>query len=516
MIPPYKLHDTVLIINFGGQYAHLIARRVREACFYSEIVDYSSVDIALLKEIAPKAIVLSGGPLSVYSQNAPRTPKWIFDLGIPILGICYGFQLIAKMFNGVVSRGTGEFGRTVIRILERDPLLEGWNDEEVVWMSHNDYVEGLPKILKPLAISESGYISIFKHVNKPIYGVQFHPEVKHTPKGMILLKNFLTKIASMKPTWYIKDLVSRIIENIRSSVRDGKVLVAVSGGVDSTVTAVLIKKAIGNDRLVPVFIDNGLMRENEVGEVIKNLAKVGIKPIFIDAKNRFLSFLKGAIDCEEKRLRIGRIYADIFREIVSLDKEIKWLAQGTTYPDVIESGAVPGSDRIKSHHNVAGLPKTLGLKVIEPLKYLYKDEVRKLGLLLEIPKEIIYRHPFPGPGLAVRIIGEVTEEKLAIVRKASKIIEEELSRSGLYHSVWQAFAVVGDDTWVGVKGDRREVGRIVIVRIVESEDAMTADWARIPYEVLDRISRRIVNEVPGITMVTYSITTKPPSTIEPC
>ncbi len=516
MKPPYSTHDTVLIINLGGQYAHLIACRVRRLHVYSEIINYNNINRDLLKQIKPKAVILSGGPYSVYLKNSPKIPKWLLDVDIPILGICYGFQLIVTLLGGTVSSGKGEYGRTLITILEKDPLFDGWNKEEYVWMSHDDHVSVLPKQLKPLAISENGYIAAFKHVSKPIYGIQFHPEVRHTKKGLELLRNFLINIASIKPTWYTHNMVQEITRELRTRIKNGKVLATVSGGVDSTVATVLVKKAIGEHRLVPVFINNGLLRENEVKNVLNNLKKVGIKPLYINAEERFLSALKGIRNCEEKRLIIGKIYTEIFKEIISLDKDIKWLVQGTIYPDIIESGAVPGSARIKSHHNVAGLSKILGLNLIEPLKYFYKDEVREIGLELGIPREIIYKHPFPGPGLAVRIIGEVTKEKLYIVRKASKIIEEELVRNNLYHHVWQAFAVVGDDTWVGVKGDHRAVGRIVIVRIVESEDAMTADWVRIPYEILDRISRRITNEVPGVTMVAYSITTKPPSTIEPC
>ena len=516
MKKPYYVHDTVLVINLGGQYAHLIMRRVRELGIYSELLDYNELSKDIIEDIKPKAIILSGGPSSVYEPDAPTIPTWVFNFNIPILGICYGFQLISYLMGGKVSRGKGEYGRTKIRIVEKDPLFNGWSEEEIVWMSHNDQLGVLPKDLKLLAVSENGYIAAFRHREKPIYGVQFHPEVKHTIKGKVLLKNFLIDITGIKPSWRPTDFINDLIEYIRRTVKDKKVLVAVSGGVDSTVTAVLIRKAIGDDKLVPVFINTGLLRENEVNEVLRNLELLGIKPLVVDASEEFLNALKDVDDCEEKRRVISRIYAGILEEIMLKDKDIEWIAQGTTYPDIVESGAVRGSDRIKSHHNVAGLPRALRSKVIEPLKYFYKDEVRKIGLKLGIPEDIIYRHPFPGPGLGIRVIGRVTREKLSIVRRASKIVEEELLKAGLYHQVWQAFAVVGDDMWVGVKGDKRAIGRIVIVRIVESEDAMTADWARIPYEVLDRISRRITNEIPSVTMVAYSITTKPPSTIEPC
>ncbi len=514
---PYREHDTVLVINFGGQYTHLIARRIRELNVYSEIVHYFQLSKELLSEIKPKALILSGGPRSVYSENAPKIPMWLLDVGLPILGICYGHQLIASMLGGEVRRGKGEYGRVTIRIVKRDPLFREWGEQELVWMSHADYVAKLPPELEELAVSEdTGYIAAFRHRSKPIYGVQFHPEVVHTPRGKILLKNFVIDIAGCRPTWRIENLVDKLVEEVRRTVPDGdKVLCAVSGGIDSTVTALIVKKAVGN-RLVTVFVNHGLLREGEVEEVLSNLRKVGIEPMYIDASQRFLSKLVGVEDPEEKRRIIGEEFVRIFEEIADRDPTIKWLAQGTTYPDVIESGAVPGADRIKSHHNVGGLPRFTRFRIVEPIRYLYKDEVRKLGLALGVPEEIVWRHPFPGPGLAVRIIGAITEEKLEIVRKASKIVEDELRKANIYRKVWQAFAVVGNDKWVGVKGDARAEGYIVIVRIVESEDGMTADWARVPYEVLDRIARRITSEIPQVTMVTYAVTTKPPATIEPC
>ncbi len=514
---PYKEHDTIVIINFGGQYTHLISRRIRELNVYTEVIHHFQFNEDIINEVKPKAIILSGGPKSVYEENAPKIPYWVLDLNLPILGICYGHQLLAQMLGGIVKRGLGEYGRIKIKIIRRDIIFDGWNDEEDVWMSHGDYVAQAPKNSEVLAISKAtGYIAAFKVMDKPIYGVQFHPEVVHTTKGRLLLEKFVKHVAACKPTWNIADIASKIIKKVKETIPENeKVLCAVSGGVDSTVTALVLKKAIG-DRLVTVFVDHGLLREGEVDEVLRNLKSLGINPIFIDARERFLSRLRNVVDCEEKRRIIGEEFAKIFCEVTRNDPSIKWLAQGTTYPDVIESGAVPGADRIKSHHNVAGLPKWLNLKVIEPLKYLYKDEVRALALSLGVPWEIAYRHPFPGPGLAVRIIGEITEEKLEIARKAAKIVEEELRKAGLYYKVWQAFTVVGDDKWVGVKGDRRAVGYIVIVRIVESEDGMTADWSRIPYDVLEKISNRITSEIEKVTMVTYAITTKPPSTIEPC
>ncbi len=508
--------DKVLVINFGGQYAHLISRRIRELNVYTEVIPFSRFRKDLINE-SVKAIVLSGGPASVRCFNHDLMSKFkdLMELGKPLLGICFGHQLIAKLIGGTVEEGIGEFGRTEIEIIKDDPLFKGWGRKEIVWMSHKDYVSELPSTAEVLAISERGYVAAFKIRESKVYGVQFHPEVKHTPKGMELLLNFV-ELAGIKRNWKPEDYVSSLVSEIKDTVgSQDKALVAVSGGIDSTVTALLAKKALGN-RLIAVLVDHGLFREGEVEEVIRSLKRLGINPLVIDAKDRFLSKLWDVKDCELRRRIIGEEFARIFKEIANSDPSIKYFIQGTTYPDVIESGFEEGSDRIKSHHNVAALPNWLGLKVIEPLKHFYKDEVRKIGEVLGIPKEIIKRHPFPGPGLAVRVIGEFTPEKLEIVRRASKILEEELRRAGLYDEVWQAFAVVGDDKWVGVKGDSRVVGYVVTLRVVVSEDAMTADWARLPYELLDRVARRITSELSNVTMVTYAVTSKPPSTIEPC
>jgi len=510
--------DTVLVINFGGQYTHLIARRVRELSIYSEIVNYVEASQQLIEELKPRAVILSGGPSSIYAENAPKVGSWILELDIPVLGICYGHQLIASMIGGRVERGLGEYGKTEIEIVERDTIFNGWNIREFVWMSHNDYVAELPKnraVVLARSV-ETGYIAAFRLRDKPVYGVQFHPEVVHTPKGKKFLENFIISIAKAQQNWVLGNMIDMIVDELRNTIPPGeRVLCAVSGGVDSTATALLLKKAVG-DKLVTVFINHGLLREGEAEAVLNMLRSLGLNPIYIDASKEFLEALKGVRDCEEKRRIIGEFFAKIFKDIAENDKSIKWFAQGTTYPDVIESGFIPGADRIKSHHNVAGLPQWLGLKVIEPLKYLYKDEVRKIAVVLGIPESWVYRHPFPGPGLAVRLIGEVTEEKLRVVRRASKIVEEELAKAGFYRRIWQAFATVGEDRWVGVKGDKRTVGYIVIVRIVESEDGMTADWSKIPHEVLEKIASRIIREIPEVTMVTYAITSKPPSTIEPC
>lgn len=504
--------EKALVVNFGGQYAHLITRRVRERGIYAEVVQPEDVE-AVAEAPDVKAIILSGGPSSVYQEGAPDVSDKIFHLGKPILGICYGHQLIARKLGGVVMRGKGEYGRTLMRLLERDPVFDGWNAEEIVWMSHGDYVKEPPPGFVVLAVSENGYIAAMRKGH--IYGVQFHPEVSHTVKGGLLLENFLRKVARIASTWRPEEQIRRLVEDVRRKAAGGDVIVGVSGGIDSTVTALLVHMAVG-ERAHAIFVDHGLFREGEPQQVVSLLTSLGVKVQVVDARERFLKRLGGVSDCEEKRRIVGEIFAEVFAEAVSKIPNAKYLAQGTLYPDVVESGAVKGADRIKSHHNVGGLPTWFKLELVEPLREFYKDEVRRIAKALGLPEEVVHRHPFPGPGLAVRIIGPFTREKLEIVRKATKIVEEELERAGLLRKVWQAFATVGDDKWVGVKGDKRSVGYIVAVRIVESEDAMTADWARLPYDVLERISARITSEIPQVTMVTYAITTKPPSTIEPC
>ena len=504
--------EKAVVVNFGGQYAHLIARRVRELGVYAEVVaPEDAVEAAMREEV--RAIILSGGPRSVYEEGAPDLPNDVLSLGKPILGICYGHQLIAKKMGGTVSRGEGEYGKTLVKVLVSDVLFEGWGGEEVTWMSHGDYVSEAPPGFTVLAVSERGYIAAMRRGN--IYGVQFHPEVSHTAKGKVLLENFLRKVAGIRDVWRPEDQVERLVKEIRERATAGDIIIGVSGGVDSTVTAVLVYKAVG-ERAKAVFIDHGLFREGEPERVVELLKSIGLEVYYVDARERFLSKLEGVSDCEEKRRIVGETFAEVFTEALAKFPNAKYLAQGTLYPDVVESGAVKGADRIKSHHNVGGLPPWFKLELIEPLREFYKDEVRRLAKALGLPDEVVYRQPFPGPGLAVRIIGPFTREKLEVVRRASKIVEEELEKAGILRNVWQAFAVVGDDRWVGVKGDRRAVGYIVTVRVVESEDAMTADWAKIPHEVLERISSRITAEVPQVVMVTYAVTSKPPSTIEPC
>ncbi|MCF8885367.1 MAG: glutamine-hydrolyzing GMP synthase [Nitrososphaerota archaeon] len=510
-------YKKVLVVDFGGQYTHQIARRVRELKVYSEIISPEDFEKEL-KKMDIAGAILSGGPKSVLDEDLENVKKVLESTEKPVLGICYGHQLLAKAFGGLVEKNVvREYGRTRIKIVYRDKLLTDLPEEFWAWMSHWDTVTKPPKSWIVTSISESGAIASMTD-NHRIYSTQFHPEVTHTEHGLKILENFLRKICYVEPWWDPGDVVEKIVEDIRNMVGPGEnVVCAVSGGVDSTTTAVITHKAIG-DRLYCIFIDTGLMRKDEREEVVETLKHVGIKNlIVIDASKRFLEKLRRITDPEIKRRIIGEEFIRIFEEEALKIPNVKWLAQGTIYPDRIESGRVGAkSSLIKSHHNVGGLPDKMNLKLIEPLKDFYKDEVRMIARKLGLPKNIWTRHPFPGPGLAVRIIGEINEEKLRICREASAIIEEELKRAGLYEEVWQAFAVVGDDKWVGVMGDTRKEGYIVTVRIVQSIDGMTADWYKINYELLDKISRRIINEVENVTMVTYAVTSKPPSTIEPC
>ncbi|MEM4527905.1 MAG: glutamine-hydrolyzing GMP synthase [Desulfurococcaceae archaeon] len=513
--------STVLVVDYGGQYTHLIARRLRELGVYAEIIPYYR--IGELDLHAYSAIVLSGSHRHVRETDPHiygSVRKVVFETDKPVLGICFGHQLIASMLGGNVRSNCGEYGRTRIKILRENAIFSGWATEETVWMSHGDCVVELPENANTtvLAISENNYIAAFKAMvnNRPVYGVQFHPEVVHTPKGMVLFNN-LIEMFRIGRMWRSEYYLEYILDMLRKKASDGgKALVAVSGGVDSTVSAMLVKKVFG-DRLIAVFVDHGLFREGEPEEVVSQLRGVGLEPWVIDARERFLSRLENVVDCEERRVIIGEEFARIFSEIID-SENIRFFVQGTTYPDVVESGATKVADRIKSHHNVGGLPDWFRDKVeiIEPLRYLYKDEVRRLGSLLGLPEYFVKRHPFPGPGLAVRVIGRFTREKLEICRKASRIVEDVLKEHGYYDKVWQAFAVVGDDKWVGVKGDARKHGYVVSVRVVESVDGMTADYAKLPYDVLDEIARRILNTMDNVVMVTYAITSKPPSTIEPC
>ncbi|MEM0364711.1 MAG: glutamine-hydrolyzing GMP synthase [Candidatus Nitrosocaldus sp.] len=508
--------DKIVVLDFGSQYAHLICRRIREQGVYAELVPYN-IDAYTLAEMSPKGIIFSGGPASVYEDGAPFCDRRILSLGIPILGICYGHQMLVHMLGGVVKRAKREYGSAELIVDDGEDLFMGIKQRIRCWMSHGDAAESLPEGFSILAHTASSFAAAVADRARRIYGLQFHPEVAHTEHGSDILRNFAVRICNARQEWSMSNFIDTAVNDIKSKVKEGeRVLAAVSGGIDSTVTALLVHRAIG-DRLACIFINHGLLREGEEDEVLDMFNALGIKPIYIDASSRFLTRLKDVEDPEAKRLIIGEEFARVFEDAIREHGPFHWLAQGTLYPDVIESGVSVSREAatIKSHHNVAGLPKWLNLKVLEPLRQLYKDEVRQLARLLGVPEHMVKRHPFPGPGLAVRIIGKVSEEKLRICRRASKIVEEELARAGWYDKVWQAFAIVGDDRAVGVLGDGRVYGHIVSIRVVESVDAMTADWARLPYELLARISNRVTNEVEGVTWVTYAISSKPPATIEP-
>lgn len=509
----------ILVLNFGGQYSHLIARRIREFGVYSEILpcDVSLKEIGKLK---PDGIILSGGPASVYEHNSPSMERKVLGLGIPVLGICYGLQLIAKFVGGEVLAGKlKEFGKKELIIKKTGKLLKGLSKKEQVWMSHGDLVSKLPKDFEILASTDSCPIAAFENNGKKIYGIQFHAEVVHTLKGSQILKNFVFDICRAKRDWHISSVSKKLIKEIKKEVGKNSVIMGVSGGVDSTVAATLLHKSIGS-RLYCVFVDHGLIRKNEAEEVI-NFFEKKLKFrhfYFVDASGIFLEKLKGTTDPEEKRKIIGHTFIEVFEsKVMELEKGhrgIKFLGQGTIYPDRIES-AQPSkyASKIKSHHNIT-LPEKMKLKIIEPLKEFYKDEVRKLGMELKVPGDIINRHPFPGPGLAIRILGEVTEERLGILREADFIFIDELKKSKLYGKTWQAFAALLPVKTVGVMGDARTYEYVISLRAVTSADAMTADWAKLPSELLEKISNRIINEVRGVNRVLYDITQKPPGTIE--
>jgi len=511
-----KPHDAVLVLDFGGQYSHLIARRIRECEVYSELVPWNaSVDQMLARK--PKAVVLSGGPASVNDQNAPRCERAVFDTGLPVLGICYGLQLMVDLLGGKVKRpSVQEYGRTTVYFDDHSDLFRGLGKESTCWMSHADSADTLPDGFEGTAHSRHAKYAAIRHRELPLFGVQFHPEVAHTVGGKEIIRNFLFEIANCQPTWKMVPFAEEMIAEIRHKVGSERVLCAVSGGVDSTTTAALVNRAVG-DQLTCIFVNHGLLRKGEPEQVREILQRMNLKTVYIDASERFLRRLERVSDPEQKRKIIGEEFARVFTEVAEKHGKFQWLAQGTLYPDVIES-AHTGSpaSRIKTHHNVAGLPGWIEFKLIEPLRYLYKDEVRRLAAAIEIPPAITARHPFPGPGLAVRVLGEVTQEKLRICREASDIVESELIADGIYDQVWQAFAIVGDDLAVGVLGDERKLGHVVTVRIVESFDGMTADWVRVSDDLLSRISNRITNEVQNVTWVAYAVSSKPPSTIEPC
>jgi GMP synthase (glutamine-hydrolysing) len=513
---PVTEKESIVVIDFGSQYSLLIARRIRECHVYCEMVSYDA-PWEKVQALNPKGFILSGGPSSVYIENAPLAPAYIYESHIPVLGICYGMQAITKQLGGIVSHGTKqEYGHSVLHISDnKSPLFNGLQDSPPVWMSHGDRVEKMPPGFVSLAYTENSPYAVMGN-NNGIYGIQFHPEVAHTPQGKTILQNFAYKICGCKGNWTIGNFINESIESIKQKVGNGKVINALSGGVDSAVVATLIYRAIG-DQLTCIFVNNGLLRREEVERTHKVFKEnLGMNIIYVDAVDRFVNRLKGITDPETKRKVIGEEFIEVFEEEANKIGTVDFLAQGTLYPDVIESSASgsKASAVIKTHHNVGGLPARMRLRLIEPLRYLFKDEVRQVGLELGMPEEMVWRQPFPGPGLAIRIIGDITREKLEILRSADFIVMNEIKKANLYRQLWQTFAVLTDVKSVGVMGDYRTYGYLVAVRAVTSEDAMTADWARLPYDLLARISSRIVNEVAGVNRVVYDITSKPPSTIE--
>lgn len=508
--------EKILILDFGSQYTQLIARRIREAKVYCEIHPFNS-GLASVRAFDPRGIILSGGPSSVYDKGAPMIGKEIFDLGVPVLGICYGMQLTAKLLGGKVERSSKrEYGGADLVIENAGDLFTGLGlGSTKVWMSHGDRVEALPPGFKTIARSANSDICAMRDAARKIYGVQFHPEVVHTPKGDRILKNFLFQVCALKPAWTMKSFIETSIAEIRAKAGDDRVVCGISGGVDSAVAALLVHKAIGGN-LTCIFVDNGVLRKGEADKVEATLKKsfhMNIRRV--NASARFLKKLKGIEDPERKRKIIGGEFVRVFEAEARKIKNVKFLAQGTLYPDVIESVSFKGpSATIKSHHNVGGLLKKMKLKLVEPLRELFKDEVRALGREMGMPDEIIDRQPFPGPGLAIRIIGEVTKKRCDILREADAIVLEEIKAAGLYKKMWQSFAVLLPIRTVGVMGDERTYENTVALRAVESVDGMTADWVKLPYEVMESISRRVINEVRGVNRVVYDISSKPPSTIE--
>jgi GMP synthase (glutamine-hydrolysing) len=504
----------IVVLDFGSQYTHLITRRIRALGVYAEILPFNS-PVEKIKSFSPHGIILSGGPESVYQKDAPYPDSGIFSAGIPILGICYGAQLIAHVFGGKVEKAKiGEYGRAKLKVLVKDKLFQNLPSEFFVWMSHGDVISDVPDSFEILGETYFSPISAFKFGN--IFGVQFHPEVYHTEFGLEILKNFVFEICKSPSDWSLSNFVEEKIYEIKQI--KGGILCAVSGGVDSTIMAYLLHKAKG-DGADFVLVDTGLLRKNEAEKIKKNFSRLGININILDASRIFLSNLKGIKDPERKRKIIGKTFIDVFKDYAISkreEKNIRFLAQGTLYPDVIESGVSASGKAhvIKTHHNVGGLPEELGFELVEPFRQLYKDEVREIGKILGIPDDIIFRHPFPGPGLAVRILGEITKKKIDILREADEILEEELIKYELYNKVWQAFCVLTNSKSTGVSGDRRRYGYVIAVRIVDSVDGMTADWSRVPYEFLDEVSRKITAKIPQVSRVVYDITSKPPATIE--
>ncbi|MEU1727113.1 glutamine-hydrolyzing GMP synthase [Actinomadura sp. ATCC 39365] len=509
--------DTVLVVDFGAQYAQLIARRVRECHVYSEIVP-SSMSVEEMMAKKPKAIILSGGPSSVYAEGAPPVPHGLFTTGVPTFGICYGFQAMAQALGGEVARtGVAEYGGTALEVLDEGVIFQGLPAAQTVWMSHGDSVAAAPEGFAVTASTSETPVAAFENPERGLYGVQFHPEVLHSEHGQAVLKHFLDA-AGCRPSWTMLNIVEDSVEAVRRQVGDGRAICALSGGVDSAVAAAIVQRAIG-DRLTCVFVDHGLLRKGEAEQVERDFVAVtGVKLRVVDAADRFLKALEGVTDPEEKRKIIGREFIRVFEDeqrAIMADGPVDFLVQGTLYPDVVESGGGTGTANIKSHHNVGGLPEDLQFKLVEPLRALFKDEVRRAGEELGLPPAMVWRQPFPGPGLGIRIVGEVTRDRLALLREADAIAREELSRAGLDRQIWQCPVVLlADVRSVGVQGDGRTYGHPVVLRPVTSEDAMTADWARVPYDVLSRISTRITNEVREVNRVVVDVTSKPPGTIE--
>jgi GMP synthase (glutamine-hydrolysing) len=506
--------DTVLVVDFGAQYAQLIARRVREAHVYSEIVP-RTMPLAEMLARRPKGIILSGGPASVHVDDAPSIDAALYDAGVPVLGICYGAQLVAQQLGGEVERtGGGEYGATSLRLTgDASPLFGALSDEQIVWMSHGDAITTAPDGFRVTALTSGAPVAALEDRDRAVYGVQFHPEVAHTERGQEVLKAFLYDVCGSRPSWTNTSIIEQAVTEVRAQVGGERVLCGLSGGVDSAVAAALVHKAVG-DQLTCVFVDTGLMREGEAEQVTETFrGQFHVDLIHVKAADRFLAALDDIADPERKRKIIGETFIRVFEEVARDVEDARFLVQGTLYPDIVESGGAENAT-IKSHHNVGGLPDDMNFALVEPLRNLFKDEVRAIGEELGLPEEIVWRQPFPGPGLAVRVAGTITSERLDILREADAIVVEEIKRAGLYRQIWQSFAVLPVVRTVGVMGDERTYQYPIVVRAVTSDDAMTADWARLPAEVLERISSRIINEVPGVNRVAYDITSKPPGTIE--